>query len=59
MYNGFQSLIVMSWEFLLSSPCPVGQDLPLLPEGAQLPSGDHNSLQNAKVLSHAAVNTNV
>jgi len=44
---------------MLSLPHPVRQDWPLLPEGAQPPSGDHNSLQNAKVLHCTAVNTKV
>jgi len=37
---------------MLFSPCFVGQDWPLLPEGAQPPYGDHDSLQTAKVLYH-------
>jgi len=42
---------------ILSSPYPVGQDWPLLPEGAQPPYDDHDSLQDAKVSCHTAVNT--
>jgi len=59
VYNGFKSLIIMSWKFMLFSPHPLCQDWPLLPEGAQPPSGDHDSLQNAKVLHGTAVNTKV
>jgi len=44
---------------IVSSPRPVGQDWPLLPEGAQSPYDDHDSLQDAKMSCHAAVNTKV
>ena len=59
----FQNLITMSelaiGVHILSSPCPVGQDWHLLPEGAQPPYGDHNSLLDPKASYHRAVNTNV
>ena len=42
---------------ILSSPRPVGQDWTLLPEGAQPPYDDHNSLQDVKVSFHTALNT--
>jgi len=59
----FQSPIIMRQlavgVHILSSPGPVGQDWPLLPEGAQPLYDDHESLQDAKVSHHPTVNTNV
>jgi len=59
----FQSPIIMRQlavgVHILSSPGPVGQDWPLLPEGAQPLYDDHDSLQDAKVSCHTAVNTKV
>jgi len=45
--------------YTVRSPGPVGQDWPLLPEGAQPPYDDHDSLQDAKVSYHPTVNTKV